>query len=234
MMDTWIELARGPLFRISLAILVLGLGYRFTVAMAQIVASWRRAGDRAIPAAAVAKATLGWIFPRRALRARPFYSAASILFHVGILVVPPFLLGHVALLGGWLPAGWPTLGPAAADTLTIAGILALGFVLAGRIATRSARALSRFQDVAVVAVLFLVMLFGFLGAHPALSPFDARAMVLLHMLLGNLALILTPTTKIAHCVLYPLTQLIFQLGWHFPAESGRHVMVALGKENEPV
>lgn len=233
-MDTWIELARGPLFRISLAILVLGLGYRFTVAVAQIVTSWRRAGDRAVPTAAVAKATLGWIFPRRALRARPFYSAASILFHVGILVVPPFLLGHVALLGGWLPAGWPTLGPAAADALTVAGILALGFVLGGRVATRSARALSRFQDVAVVAVLFLLMLFGFFGAHPALSPFDARAMVLLHMLLGNLALILTPTTKIAHCVLYPFTQLIFQLGWHFPAESGRHVMVALGKENEPV
>jgi hypothetical protein len=59
-------------------------------------------------------------------------------------------------------------------------------------------------------------------------------MLLLHMLLGNLALVLTPTTKIAHCVLYPFTQLIFQLGWHFPAESGRHVAVALAKEDEPV
>ena len=36
-MDTWIDLARGPLFRISLAICVLGLGYRLGVAMWQLV-----------------------------------------------------------------------------------------------------------------------------------------------------------------------------------------------------
>jgi hypothetical protein len=59
-------------------------------------------------------------------------------------------------------------------------------------------------------------------------------MVLAHMLLGNLALILTPLTKITHCVLYPMIQLVFELGWHFPAETGRHVAVALDKESEPV
>ena len=59
-------------------------------------------------------------------------------------------------------------------------------------------------------------------------------MLLIHMLAGNLALILTPLTKIVHCVLYPLTQLLSEIGWHFPAESGRHVAIALAKENEPV
>ena len=32
----------------------------------------------------------------------------------------------------------------------------------------------------------------------------------------------------------PLTQLISEIGWHFPAESGKHVAVALAKENEPI
>jgi nitrate reductase gamma subunit len=233
-MDSWIELARGPLFRVSLAILVLGLAYRFIVALVQIVQVWRSAGDRRVPTKAVARATLSWIFPRRLLRARPLYSVASLLFHVGIILVPLFLLGHVALLSGWLPAGWPTLGPLAADVLTILCIVALGGLLVGRLASRTARALSKPQDVLILAVLFLLMLFGLFASHPGWSPFDARAMVLLHMLAGNLVLILTPTTKIAHCVLYPLTQLIFELGWHFPAESGRHVAVALAKENEPV
>jgi hypothetical protein len=59
-------------------------------------------------------------------------------------------------------------------------------------------------------------------------------MVLLHVLGGDLVLIMIPTTKIAHCVLYPFTQLLFQLGWHFPADTGRHVAIALRKENEPV
>ena len=59
-------------------------------------------------------------------------------------------------------------------------------------------------------------------------------MLLVHLLLGNLALILTPMTKIVHCVLGPLTQLLSEVAWHFPAESGRHVAVALGKESEPL
>lgn len=233
-MDSWIELARGPLFRISLAILVLGLAYRFIVALVQIANAWRIAGDRRVRTKAVARATLGWIFPRRLLRARPLYSVASLLFHAGILLVPLFLAGHATLLGGRLPAAWPTLPPLAADLLTGACILALGGLIAGRLGWATARALSKPQDVLILAVLFLLVLFGFLAAHPAWSPFDARAMLLLHVLLGDLALILTPTTKIAHCALYPLTQLIFELGWHFPAESGRQVAVALAKENEPV
>lgn len=233
-MDSWIELARGPLFRVALAILVLGLAYRFVVALAQVVNVWRNAGDRQVRTKAVARATLGWIFPRRLLRARPLYSVASLLFHAGIILVPLFLVGHVTLLGGWLPAGWPTLAPLAADLLTVACILALGGLIAGRLGSATSRALSKPQDVLILAVLFFLALFGFFASHAAWSPFDARVMVLLHALLGNLALILTPTTKIAHCVLYPLTQLIFELGWHFPAESGRHVAVALAKENEPV
>jgi len=233
-MDSWIELARGPLFRVALAILVLGLVYRFSVAVVQIVNAWSGAGDRRVRTKAVARATLGWIFPRRLLRARPLYSVAALLFHVGILLVPLFLAGHVTLLAGWLPAGWPTLAPLAADALTVACLVALGGLLAGRLGSATARALSKPQDVLILAVLFLLVLFGLLASHPAWSPFDARLMLLLHALLGDLALILTPTTKIAHCVLYPLTQLIFELGWHFPADSGRRVAVALAKENEPV
>jgi nitrate reductase gamma subunit len=233
-MDSWIELASGPLFRIAVAILVLGLGYRFTVATAQVAAAWRRAGDRKVPTRAVAAATLGWLFPRRLLRAKPLYSVASFLMHVGILLVPLFLFGHVALVQRWLPAAWPRLSPALADTLTVVAIAASAVLIGGRLATKTSRHLSKPMDVAILVVLFLLVLFGFLASHPAFSPVDARAMLLVHMLLGNLALILTPTTKIAHCVLYPFTQLIFQLGWHFPAESGRHVAVALAKEEEPV
>jgi nitrate reductase gamma subunit len=233
-MDTWIELARGPLFRISLAVLVLGLGYRFGVAIAQVTSAWRRAGDRKVPTRAVAAATLGWLFPRRLLRAKPLYSVASFLFHVGILLVPLFLVGHVALLQRWLPAAWPRLSPTLADTLTVVCLVAMGVLIGGRLATRTSRHLSKPMDFMILVVLFLLVLFGFFSSHPAWSPFDARVMLLLHMLLGNLALVLTPTTKIAHCVLYPFTQLIFQLGWHFPAESGRHVAVALAKEEEPV
>jgi len=233
-MDAWIDLARGPLFRIALAVLVLGLAYRFVTTLAYVVAAWRRAGDRRLPIADIATATLGWLVPVRLLRTRPGYSIASFVFHLGLLLVAFFLAGHVALLGGILPAWWPVLGPTAADALTLAVLAALVVMLAGRVAERSRRALTRGSDMAVLVLLLVVTGAGFLGAHPGVSPVDARAMVLVHVLSGDLLLVVVPLSKIAHCVLYPLTQLVFQLGWHFPAATGRHVAVALGKENEPV
>jgi nitrate reductase gamma subunit len=233
-MDAWIDFARGPLFRISLTIMILGLGYRIGVAAAQIWSAWNRAADRRLPIREIAAATLGWLVPLRLLRSRPLYSTASFLFHVGIILVPLFLAGHVALLEGVLPAGWPRLDPLLADALTVLCAGALVALVVGRLVVTTARQLSRTHDVVILFVLLLTVVLGFLAGHPTMSPFAARSMVLLHILCGNLVLVLIPATKIAHCVLYPLTQLLFQLGWHFPAETGRHVAIALDKENEPV
>ena len=233
-MDLWIEIARGPLFRIALTVMVLGLAYRVVVAVLQIASAWLRAADRRLPGADIVAATVGWLLPVRLLRSRPIYSAASFLFHVGVIVVPLFLAGHVALLAGVLPAAWPTLNPALADGLTLACLAALLVLLMGRVVVRSARKLTRTRDVLLLVVLLLTVFFGYLAAHPTQSPFAARSMLLLHVLGGNLVLVLIPTTKIAHCVLYPFTQLLFQLGWHFPAETGRHVAIALAKEDEPI
>jgi nitrate reductase gamma subunit len=151
-----------------------------------------------------------------------------------VVLVPFFLIGHVALLEDLLPTAWPVLPPLVADIFTVIAFTALLVLLVGRVVTRSARVLSRTQDVVLLLVLFATLFFGFLGTHPAISPLASRTMLLFHILLGDLVLVLVPTTKIAHCVLYPFTQLLFQLGWHFPAESGRHVAVALAKENESV
>jgi nitrate reductase gamma subunit len=233
-MDLWIETARGPLFRIALTVMVLGLAYRVAVVVVQIATAWLRAADRRLPGADIVAATVGWLLPVRLLRSRPIYSAASFLFHIGIIVVPLFLAGHVALLAGVLPGAWPTLNPALADGLTLACLAALVVLLVGRVVVRSSRKLTRIRDVLLLVVLLLTVLFGYLAAHPTQSPFAARIMLLFHILGGNLVLVLIPTTKIAHCVLYPFTQLLFQLGWHFPAETGRHVAIALAKEDEPI
>ena len=233
-MDLWIETARGPLFRIALTIMLLGLGYRVVVVVSQIAIAWFRAADRRLPGKDIVAATLGWLMPVHLLRSRPLYSAASFLFHVGVIVVPLFLVGHAALLAGILPRSWPTLNSTVADGLTLACLAALVVLLMGRVAVKSARKLTRAQDVLILVALLMTVLFGFLAAHPTQSPFDARAMLLFHILGGNLVLVLMPTTKIAHCVLYPFTQLLFQLGWHFPAATGRHVAVALAKEDEPI
>ena len=95
-MDAWIEIARGPVFRIALTVMLLGLGYRLAVAVAHIAIAWYRAGDRRLPISDISRTTLQWLVPVRLLRTRPMYSAASFLFHLGVVLVPLFLAGHVA------------------------------------------------------------------------------------------------------------------------------------------
>jgi nitrate reductase gamma subunit len=233
-MDTWIALARGPFFRIALSICVLGLSYRLVVAMWQIATSWRQAGDRKLPLKAVFKSTVKWILPTHLFRLRPVYGLASVLFHLGILLVPLFYAGHANLWLSGLPFTWPTLGSGVADALSLAAIAGLAMILLGRLLISASRDLTTSEDVWILLVLLVLAVSGYWAAHPTSSPFGPRGMLLTHALVGDLALILTPLTKIVHCILYPLTQLMSEVGWHFPAASGRHVAVALAKEQEPV
>jgi nitrate reductase gamma subunit len=233
-MDFWIGFARGPLFRACLTVALLGLAYRAITVTIQVVSAWRRAGDRRLPIRDILSASLGWLFPVRLFSCRPVYGSFSVLFHIGMLTLPLFLLGHVTLLGSLVPSWWPTFSPTMADTITVVSVVALAVLLGGRIIAAPARKLSRPGDFFIPGLLLLVFALGFLASHPALTPFSARTMVLLHVMSANLVLLITPFSKIAHCVLYPFLQLVFQLGWHFPAESGRHVAQALAKENEPV
>jgi nitrate reductase gamma subunit len=234
MMDTWIAFARGPLFRMALAVCLLGLAYRVGNTLWQIRRSHRQAGDKRLDTGTVVKATVKGLLPLRLFKLRPLYTIASIGFHIGILLVPLFYVGHVTLWQGSLPLAWPTLGPEVSDILALVGIAGLVFVLCGRLLIRASRDLTSREDVVILLFLIFVMASGYWAAHAASSPFDPRAMLLIHLLLGNLALILTPLTKIVHCVLGPLTQLLSEIAWHFPAEAGRNVATVLGKENEPI
>jgi nitrate reductase gamma subunit len=233
-MDTWIALARGPLFRIALAVCLLGLAYHLGNTVAHIVRAHRRAADKNLPTGDILAATLRWLVPVRLLRANPLGGVASLLFHVGILLVPLFYVGHVRLWQASLPVPWPVLGPAVSDVLSLVTAAGLLLLLAGRLVIAASRQLTALADALLLALLLGLVLSGYWAAHPEASPLAPRAMVLIHMLLGNLALVITPLSKIVHCVLYPLTQLISELGWHFPAATGRHVCDALAKENEPV
>jgi hypothetical protein len=234
-MEAWIDFASGPLFRISLAVVVLGLLYRIGVIVGQIAKSWARANNKDIPVGKIALNTLKWTFPVRLFANRPIFSAASVLFHVGIILVPLFTIGHVAPLRPWLPGWWPALSPGLTEFLTLLAIVMLAVVMVARLGNQRSRELTYTSDVVLLVVLFCLMGSGYLAARPELNPVGGRGMLLAHMLLGNLALIITPMTKIAHCVLFPFSQLVFELGWHYPLYTGRRVAAALYKgQREPV
>ncbi len=172
--------------------------------------------------------------PIRKLRNQCLYSATSVLFHICILIVPVFMAGHIALWSRGLGVSWPAIPNQVADVLTIVAIVAAVALLVQRVSARSTRALSRFQDYALPALIAVPFVTGFLAMHPASNPFSYEAVLLVHVMSANLIFVLMPITKLSHVALMPSVQFVSEFGWKWPADSGSRVGVALRKEEEPV
>ncbi len=234
-MESLLEFARGPLFRLTFAIMLLGLARVFILDIWGLVEAYNRAGDKSIPWRLTLTRTLEWIFPvKRMLNHRPFYSLSAFLFHVGLILVPVFLFAHIQLWQAALGVGWSALPRNWADLLTLSTIIFGLAIWAGRIGSRRARAISRKQDYLWPLMLIVPFVSGYLCVNTSLSPAVYQTLMLTHILSAEIIFVLLPFTKIAHCVLMPLSQLIMTIAWKFPARVDEDVATTLGKKGAPV
>lgn len=233
-MIEWLDWARGPAFVFSFTLMVLGLLRNVLLTVWGIIKALLRAGDKHVPWKDLIITSLTWILPLKKLRERVWYSIASILFHIGLILVPLFLIEHVALWRRGLGLSWPTISQTLADGLTLLTIAMIIALIIGRLGNRNARALSRGQDIILPLIISIPFVSGFLASHPLINPFSYHASMLVHVLSANLIMCLVPFTKLCHCVILPLTQIVADVGWHFPPNSGKKVAITLGKEIDSV
>ena len=234
-METLSDFARGPLFRLTFAIMVLGLARVLLLDIIGVISAYRKAGDRTFPWRLAVLRTLEWLVPiRRVIHRRPYYSIFAILFHVGLILVPLFLYAHVELWKDALGFGWYTLTKPVADWLTISTIVFGSAILIGRIVSRNARHLSRKQDYLWPPILIVPFVTGYICANWSLSASTYEFLILVHVLSAELIFVLIPFTKIAHCVIMPLSQLVMIVAWKFPARVDEDVCTTLGKKGAPV
>ncbi len=233
-MEAWLQWAMGPLFWTALAFMVLGLLRHLGLTIWEGTQAYRRAGDKSFPVGKLVESTLKWLIPLGRFRNRAFFSLTTFLFHVGVILVPLFLAGHVKLWREGVGLSWPTLPNAVSTTLTWIVIAAAVAVVIQRVGARDSRALSRFQDYALPLFIAVPFLSGFLVMHPVWNPFDRGPVFLVHVLSADLLIFLVPLTKLSHMILLPFTQVVSELAWHFPLDAGSRVAVTLGKENEPI
>jgi nitrate reductase gamma subunit len=230
-----LDFAKGPLFRLTFLIMVLGLARLLIMDIYNAVVAYRNAGDKNLNWSDAARKTLQWLFPiRRVLTARPFYSLISILFHIGLIIVPIFLLAHIQLWKSSLGMSWWSLPVFWADWLTIMTIATGLLLIIGRLASKNARHLSRPQDYIWPLLLILPFLTGYICASTVLAPGVYQTLLLIHILSGELIFVLIPFTKVAHCVLMPLSQFIIALAWKFPARVDDKICATLNKKGARV
>ncbi len=238
MIESYLAWARGPLFVFSFSVMLLGLLRLVLLTNIDMLRMLFRASDRRLPVRALVAATLRWLFPFKQVPGQPknrlWYSIVSMLFHGGLILTPLFLGAHILLWKHGIGIGWASIPNRGEDILALFTI-ATGLVLiTGRIANPFSRGISRFQDFFLPPLLLIPFISGFLVMHPALNPLSYQRMLLIHVLSGDLIFMLIPFTKLSHFVLLPASQLISELGWHFPADVDENVTSTLHKETEKI
>lgn len=231
-MDLLLDFGRGPLFRLAIALAILGLIRQFALTFYGMAEALHHTSDRTLPWWDMTRRTFAWLLPLGTLwRSKPVYSLVSFLFHIGLLVVPLTLAAHIGL---WERssglAWWPALPQPLADRLTLLVLVAGPLLFLARLLIRHMRQLSRLQDFLWPLLLTVPFLSGYLCANASLSATAYRSWMLVHVYSADLILILIPFTKIAHCVLLPLSQYAGGIAWKFPKGAGAKVVATLRKK----
>lgn len=233
-MAEWLEWARGPGFRFSIAVMILGLLRLLVINTINIATVVSHARDKNIPWKTVMRDTAKWFFPYKKIHHQLVFRVTSILFHVSVIVTPIFLAAHVSLWRGGTGLAWAAIPQATADYLTLLAVISAAILIYKRLSARATRALSRTQDYLIPFLLMIPFASGYLAMHPSMNPFSYDSTMFIHVMSGNAILILLPFSKLSHAVLFPTTQLVSEMAWHLVPNAGEKVALTLGKENEPI
>ncbi len=214
------EFVAGPLAIIAFVIFFLGLIWRFIyyvrglnwqadrVAYTQHVGAGVKGAARSIVSWLIPFGTASWRF-------YPGFTVLVFVFHIGLLVVPLFLLGHNMMMADAWGFSFPTIPEALADTLTVAMLIAGLFILLRRIALPSVRILTKPYDLIVLVIAIAPFLTGFLAR---MQVGDYNFWLIAHILSGEIFLVAIPFTKLSHFLLFFLTRA--QIGMDFGIKRG--------------
>jgi len=231
-MEKFLEFARGPLFTATFLFMVLALLRLVVLQIVDMVRARSRNQDFRMPWQRMFQDFAGWIVPsQNMVRQRPLFSIMSILFHIGLILVPIFYVAHIALWESGVGVSWPGFGKVWADFFTILTIVGGLYLLFARIFQQSTRFLSTPMDYFLLILLLIPFISGFMMVHPALLPAEYNTVFLVHVLASELIFVLLPFTKMAHAVLFPFDRMASDYYWNLATDGPRKVAQAVRGDN---
>ena len=146
-----------------------------------------------------------WLIPflPQSTRLHPVYYGISHLFHILLFVIPLFLASHIVLINEAFQISWPALNDSLADWLTLLVIISLIFFAVRRQMVPEVKYLTDIKDYLLILMVLLPFITGFLAYHQF---FAYRWMMVLHVLSGELMLIIIPFSRFSHMLSGPLTR----------------------------
>ncbi len=232
-MQALIDFGTGPLFRLSFALMILGLLRLVLLSVWGMAEAVYRSNNKDVPFKELISYTLSWLFPvGRIWNARPVYSVLSVLWHIGLILVPLFYAAHVRLWHEGAGFSWFELPNVAMDALTLVTIALSVALVAGRALNKASRGISTLGDYLWPLLLAAPFVTGYLCANTVLSAGAYELSMFIHIYSACAIMLMIPFTKIAHCILMPLGHMVGAIAWKFPPQAGRMAAISMGKTGD--
>lgn len=146
-----------------------------------------------------------WLIPLGSvsLRQQPLFGLVFFVFHICLLGVPLFLLAHNTLWNEAFGVSLPSLPDVLADYGTLVVMACVVFLFGRRLARPEVRAISGAWDYLLLVLVLAPFLTGYLAYH---QWGDYELMMVLHVLTGELMLVVIPFSKLGHLILFFFTR----------------------------
>jgi len=214
-----IDFVQGPLIWIAVGLFLLGLLFQGI----QFFAVTRKREPRFLtPEAQKEKAASRWfeeigrrvrrLTRRTVLGTHPFLIVITSIFHILLFGVPLFLLGHHILLDSALGVSLWSLPESISHAMTIVILLCTLFFLGRRLFLARVRVLTTAYDYLMLLITMAPFLTGFLAYH---QWFDYRTLIFLHILAGEVLLIVIPFTRLGHMIFFFLYRFFIDSEYSF-------------------
>ncbi|MBC2715059.1 MAG: respiratory nitrate reductase subunit gamma [Desulfobacteraceae bacterium] len=195
---------RGPMVWIAFTVFTVGSLYR-------LISMWRLAKKKDSVifnyfSIFFAIRSIGhWILPFAGvnMRKHPAMTVVAFLFHGCLFAVPIFLSAHVILFKESWNISWWWMPDMAADIMAMIVIGCCLFFLGRRIFLKEVRYLTSVSDYLILAAVAVPFISGVWAYHQWAA---FQAALVIHIVSGEIMLMIIPFTKLSHMLFAPFTR----------------------------
>lgn len=148
----------------------------------------------------------------------PVFTLITSIFHILVIITPIFLLSHNILIKESWGIHIPSFSEKLSDIYTLIVLVFGIYFLYRRIFNKKVNLITNFIDYCTLVLVFLPYLTGFLAYHQI---FPYQYMIIIHMLAGELMIILIPFSKLRHLIFFFLNRFFIQSEYSFFKKGNR-------------
>lgn len=132
-----------------------------------------------------------WLFPfaSKSFRKNPAFALSSFIFHIGLILIPVFLLAHNVILKQKWGFRFMTLPEATTDVLTIVVIVSIVLVILRHIALTEARMMTSPFEYILLIITGATFITGFIAYHQFSN---YQLWLIIHIICAEILLIAIP------------------------------------------